>query len=82
MNNLKIFCLCIHNELLDKVKKLNYIPVGLGDNNYKEGWMRDNIGENISNKNKFYGEYSFHYWLWKNKMTTFNDNDWIGFCAC
>ena len=47
MNNLKIYCLCIHDELLDKVKKLNYIPVALGENNYQEGWLRDNIGNNM-----------------------------------
>ena len=50
MNNLKIFCLCIHNELLEKVKQLNYIPVALGENNYQEGWLRDNNGKNISQK--------------------------------
>ena len=81
MNNLKIFCLCIHDDLLEKVKKLRYIPVALGQNKYKEGWLRDNIGKNISYKNKFYGEYSFHYWLWQNKMEIYNDNDWVGFCA-
>tara|TARA_S200000501_G_C20804320_1_gene735436 strand:- start:239 stop:1054 length:816 start_codon:yes stop_codon:yes gene_type:complete len=81
MSNLKIFCLCIHNELLEKVKKLNYIPVGLGEINYQKGWLRDNIGKNISHKNKFYGEYTFHYWLWQNEMNTFNGNDWVGFCA-
>ena len=81
MNNLKIFCLCIHDELLEKVKKLNYIPVALGRNSYQDGWLRDNIGKNISHKNKYYGEYSFHYWLWQNKMDTFNNKDWIGFCA-
>ena len=67
MNNLKIFCLCIHDELLGKVKKLNYIPVALGGNSYQDGWLRDNIGKNISHKNKYYGEYSFHYWLGKIK---------------
>ena len=81
MNNLKIYCLCIHDELLEKVKKLNYIPVALGENDYQKGWLRDNIGKNISHKNKYYGEYSFHYWLWQNKMDIFNDNDWVGFCA-
>ena len=69
MNNLKIYCLCIHDELLDKVEKLGYLPVGLGQNNYKKGWIRDDIGKNISHKNKYYGEYTFHYWLWQNKMT-------------
>ena len=81
MNNLKTYCLCIHDELLQKVKRLNYLPVALGKDNYQNGWIRDNTGENISYKNKYYGEYTFHYWLWKNKMETFNENDWVGFCA-
>ena len=81
MDNLKIYCLCIHDELLEKVKKLNYIPVALGEKNYQEGWLRDNISKNITSKNRFYGEYSFHYWLWKNKLEIFNDKDWVGFCA-
>ncbi len=46
MNNLKIHCLCIHDELLEKVKKLKYLPVALGEHNYREGWIRDNIGNN------------------------------------
>ena len=81
MNNLKIYCLCIHDELLEKVKKLNYIPVALGENNYQEGWIRDNNGKNISYKNNYYGEYTFHYWVWQNKMEIYNGNDWVGFCA-
>ena len=81
MNNLKIHCLCIHDGLLEKVKKLRYIPVGLGENNYQKGWLRDNDGINISHKNKYYGEYTFHYWIWKNNMEIFNGNDWVGFCA-
>ena len=71
MNNLKIHCLCIHDELLEKVKKLNYLPVALGENDYRSGWLRDNTGKNISHKNKFYGEYTFHYWIWKNNMKIF-----------
>ncbi len=81
MNNLKIHCLCIHDELLEKVKKLKYLPVALGEHNYREGWIRDNIGNNISYKNKYYGEYTFHYWIWKNNMEIFNNSDWVGFCA-
>ena len=76
-----MFCICIHNELLTKVKELNYIPVGLGGDKFDKEWIRDNSGENISHKNKFYGEYSFHYWFWKNKLSRINDNEWIGFCA-
>lgn len=81
MQNLKMFCICIHNQLLDKVKKLNYIPVGLGDSQFDSGWIKDNLGDNISKKNKFYGEYTFHYWLWKNELNKIIDGSWIGFCA-
>ena len=51
MQNLKIFCICIHDQLLDKVKKLNYIPVGLGQDISDPRWVRDNSGINISEKN-------------------------------
>ena len=81
MQNLKIFCICIHDQLLDKVKKLNYIPVGLGQDISDPRWVRDNSGINISEKNKFYGEYTFHYWFWKNEIKKINDGDWVGFCA-
>ena len=81
MQNLNIFCICVHDELLSKVKKLNYIPVGLGNKISNSEWVRDNTGNHISGKNQFYGEYTFHYWLWKNEIKNFNDGDWIGFCA-
>ena len=81
MQNLKMYCICIHDEILPKVKKLNYIPVGLGNDNFSGEWIRDNSGDHISDKNKFYGEYTFHYWLWKNDIKNINKNDWIGFCA-
>ena len=77
-----MFCLCLDDSLLDKVKDLNYIPVGLGKNHFSDEWWRDNSGNNISDKNSFYGEYSFHYWLWKNYLNeNKNNKDWIGFCA-
>ncbi len=79
--NLLIYCLCLHNKLFNQVKKLNYIPVGLGKENFSSKWLRDNNGENISNKNSYYGEYSFHYWLWKNEFHNLPDNTWIGFCT-
>jgi len=81
MQNANIYCLCLHNELLQKIKEINYIPVGLGNNKFSLDWLRDNTGENISNKNSFYGEYTFHYWFWKNKLHKIENNKWIGFCA-
>ena len=79
MINAKIYCLCLEDSLLSKVKSINYIPVGLGSGKFSEEWLRDNNGNNISHKNSYYGEYTFHYWLWKNYLNELNEN-WIGFC--
>ena len=81
MRNAKMYCLCLKDDLLEKVKKLNYYPVGLGIEKFSNDWTRDNTGLNISEKNQFYGEYTFHYWLWKNHLDKIEDNTWIGFCT-
>ena len=81
MKNAKIFCLCLDDNNLNKVKELGYVPVGLGKNNFSKEWLTDNSGNNISKKNPYYGEYSFHYWLWKNELKNIRDNTWIGFCT-
>ena len=81
MSELKMYCLCLHNNLYDTVKKLNYIPVGLGRNKFSSEWLRDNLGDNIAEKNEYYGEHTFHYWFWKNKIDKIDNDKWIGFCA-
>ena len=81
MNNLEIFCICINKDLLTKIKKINYTPVGLGSEQFSSEWIRDNNGINITDKNKFYGEQTFHYWFWKNKLNKTKKDKWIGFCG-
>ena len=81
MNNAVIYCLCLHDDLLKKVTQLGYVPVGLGSNNFSIEWLNDKGGDNISLKNTYYGEYSFHYSLWKNHLNKIQENNWIGFCA-
>jgi len=75
----KIFCMCLHDHHLQNLKKLNYIPVGLGKNAFSNDWLKDNTGINISYKNTYYGEYSFYYWLWKNSLSKISGKSWIGF---
>ena len=60
MNNLLLYCLSLNNEDYNKIKNLNYIPVGLGSDNFNTNWLRDDTHDNISEKNNFYGEYTFH----------------------
>jgi hypothetical protein len=81
MKNFSMFCLSLYPNHLNNLKKINYIPVGLGTNNFSNEWLKDNFGNNISTKNKYYGEYTFHYWFWKNMIDNISDKDWIGFCA-
>ena len=76
---MKMYCITLKDDHFDKIKKLGYIPVGLGENIRNKNFKIDKIGENISEKNPYYGEYTFHYWLWKNEIKKLNNN-WIGFC--
>ena len=76
-----MYCICLNNALLPYVKKLNYMPVGLGNEDFSDEWLKDSTQENISYKNKYYSEYTFHYWFWKNMIDKIEDNEWIGFCA-
>jgi len=81
MENLAIYCLSLSNSHYKKIIDMDYIPVGLGRDKFSDGWLLDKIGENISNKNEFYGEYTFHYCLWKNQAILENHDKWIGFCT-
>ena len=74
-----MYCITIYDEHFDKIKDLGYIPVGLGNKIFSKKFLTDTTKKNISEKNPFYGEYTFHYWLWKNKIIK-NEKNWIGFC--
>ena len=78
VKNLKIYCISLNPLHKKLIEDIGYIPVGLGDMNFENGWLRDNTQENIAFKNPFYGEYTFHYWLWKNNQINFEG--WVGFC--
>ena len=76
---MRMYCLTINDSHYEKIKRIGYIPVGLGKNIINKKFQNDKNGENISVKNPYYGEYTFHYWLWKNEIKDLN-NEWIGFC--
>jgi len=81
MKNLTIYCMSTNNNNLDIIKSLNYVPVGLKNNNFSDEWLRDDTGDNISYKNSNYGEYTFYYWYWKNLLKFKQEKTWIGFCS-
>jgi len=74
---------CITNSYFDFLNDLDINIILAGSkfknlNDYPKNWLKDNNGNNISHKNKSYGSLSSHYWLWKNKLNNFLDNEWIG----
>tara|TARA_B100000963_G_C22561580_1_gene641625 strand:+ start:43 stop:864 length:822 start_codon:yes stop_codon:yes gene_type:complete len=79
MSNLSMFCITLNPGHEEIIKNLSYIPVGLGEKKFSDDCFSDKAGLNISNKNTYYGEYTFHYWLWKNYLNKIK-TDWVGFC--
>ena len=77
MKSITFFCLTLNPNHEETIKKLSYIPVGLGDNKFSINCFSDKKGINISKKNPFYGEYTFHYWLWKNYLNKLRQNGWV-----
>ena len=71
---------CITHKNLDFIEKLNLIPSGVGSISYPQNFIDEKTGNNINQKNPYYGEITFHYWLWKNKLKDFSKNDWFGVC--
>ena len=79
MKTITFFCLTLNPNHEENIKKLTYIPVGLGEKKFSKNYFSDRKGINISVKNPFYGEYTFHYWLWKNYLDQIQ-TEWVGFC--
>ena len=79
MKNISMFCLTLNPEHEGIIKELSYIPVGLGNKIFSNNCFTDKNGNNISHKNPNYGEYTFHYWLWKNYIDKIK-TQWVGFC--
>ncbi len=77
---MKMYCITINDNHYEKIKSFGYIPVGLGKDIISSKFKTDKNGENISHKNPYYGEYSFHYWMWKNELKFLKETEWIGFC--
>ena len=50
MNKIRMYCLSLSDSNYEKIKKLGYIPVGLGGDNFNSNWIRDNTDLNISKK--------------------------------
>tara|TARA_B100000787_G_scaffold169882_1_gene162710 strand:+ start:3543 stop:4352 length:810 start_codon:yes stop_codon:yes gene_type:complete len=77
MNKIKIFCVTdVQSKLLEE---LDLILIGVGKRKFNKRYIDIKNRDNIQNKEKHYSELTFHYWFWKNKLSKFNKDTWIGF---
>lgn len=54
-----------------------YVPLQVGCATHPDyGYLRDDTGDNISPKNKYYSELTGLYWIWKNNAKA----DYLGLC--
>ena len=80
MTDLKIYCFTIKNyKILEKLPK-HILPLGLGNNEFPKNFLSEKQGANISSLNKYYGEASGLYWIWKNEIKNMSNNNWVGSC--
>lgn len=78
MTNLKTFCVTnVSNKYLEK---LNIDLVGVGKKIFPTNYLTCDNKINIQEKESYYSELTFHYWLWKNMLNDFEENTWIGLC--
>lgn len=75
-NEPKISIYVCHHKPSDLISDSSYIPIHVGAkaSPYRLDMVRDDSGENISQKNSSYCEMTAIYWAWKNDT----DSDWIG----
>jgi hypothetical protein len=78
---MKTYCISIYNQNYSFFLKNNLTPVGLGNNHFSKKWINDKFENDISSKNKNFGEYTFHYRLWKDASFKKKKDEWIGFCT-
>lgn len=65
------------HKAFDVPKNDMYVPLQVGSALHPGlGYLRDDTGDNISQKNPYYAELSGMYWVWKNDKTS----DYVGLC--
>lgn len=80
MRKINIYCFTVENyKVLNKLPK-NIIPFGLGKNIFPNHWLNELKKDNIHQFNKYFGEATGIYWVWKNLLSNFSNDDFIGFC--
>lgn len=77
MSNLEIYC--VTNKRLSFLEKTPLKLVGVGEETFSDNYINCSTKDNIYHKEKYYSELTFHYWYWKNILSS-EKNKYVGFC--
>lgn len=80
MHKFDIYCLSVNEYEFFKYLPKNIIPLILNNKITSSKYLYDNNGLNINYLNKYYGELTGIFWVFKNLIHYYNDYDRIGFC--
>ena len=80
MNDTKIFVIYHKKSKIFKSDIFEPFQTGCEDTDIDLGFLKDNSGDNISYKNKNYGELTSWYWVLKNYLPNNPETKYIGFC--
>ncbi len=79
-NNLKIFVVYYKPAKVFRSEIFEPIQAGAAGSRHDLGMLRDDTGDNISKKNRNYGELTAWYWVWKNWLPAHPEVTSVGFC--
>lgn len=77
---IKIFSIYHKESEIFESEVIEPIQTGCNFTDLDLGILKDNTGENIADKNPYYGEMTAWYWVWKNYLKKNPEVEYIGFC--
>ena len=82
MSRLKIFVVYYGQKPIPLYRSdcVEPIQAGCALDGSREGALRDDLGDNISGKNRVWAELTAHWWLWKNYLPVHPELEYVGFC--
>lgn len=80
MEKLAIFCTYHRPAKVFASDCVIPIQAGAAESGIDLGFLRDDIGENISHLNGGFSELTAQYWVWKNYLPAHPELEYVGFC--
>ena len=79
-NQFKIYCLSVHEHAFFKYLPKAITPLILNDKIKSSNYLNGSKSSNIHHLNKYFGELTGMYWVYKNELENYDNDDIIGFC--